>query len=564
MEPLDGSAPTEIGPYRLLAELGRGGMGRVFLGAARDGRLAAVKQVHPRFASDDDFRARFRREVAASRTVSGAYTAAVMAADADSGLPWLASVFVTGPSLGAAVRETGPLPEAAARRLALGLATALVEIHRVNLIHRDLKPENVLLAGDGVRVIDFGIVRAAETTGATELTQTGWVIGSPPYMSPEQAEGRDLTPASDVFSLGAVLALALTGRAPFAGTSTLQTLYNVVHHSPDLEGVPAGLRGILEECLAKSPSDRPTPARLLTLLGPVPPAARAWPSAIHDMVAAQEARIDALLSGAEAATVVVPPRRVTAPVPAPGRTTPASLLAKTPTAATAPADPAATALPAAPTAPLPAGVPPAGPVPDRPTLAEPPSPAPQAPLPRRRRPGGGALVALVVLALAGAGVGGYFLTRQEATSHAATPDCDQVSFSLPGAVRLPERDVAVALPDGRENRCSWEADRTVVEVSWTLRTGATAAEATERQVRAFAAGRGDARGADLSFGDEAYWAAAPQNPAGSGCSLRVRDANLVVTVDLTPTQGSSPAGDRVPDCEAKAEGFARSAYDAMP
>lgn len=187
MRPLGAGAPAVAGPYRLLAELGSGGMGRVLLGAGPDGRLVAVKQVHARFADDDGFRARFRREVAASRKVSGAYTAAVMDADAEAPTPWLASVFVAGPSLGAAVEALGTLPEETVRRLAAGLVTALAEIHRAGLIHRDLKPDNVLLAEGGVRVIDFGIARAAERGTDTRLTQTGWMIGSPASMSPEQA-----------------------------------------------------------------------------------------------------------------------------------------------------------------------------------------------------------------------------------------------------------------------------------------------------------------------------------------------------------------------------------------
>lgn len=215
MRPRRESDPAEVGPYRVLAELGRGGMGRVLLGAGPDGRLVAVKQVHERFAADAAFRARFRREVAASRRVSGAYTAAVMDADVEAVTPWLASVFVVGPSLADAVESGGPLPSDAVHGLAVGLATALVEIHRAGLIHRDLKPGNVLLAEDGVRVIDFGIARAVEEDA--ELTHTGGVIGSPAFMSPEQAEGRALTPASDVFSLASLLALALSGRSPFEG-----------------------------------------------------------------------------------------------------------------------------------------------------------------------------------------------------------------------------------------------------------------------------------------------------------------------------------------------------------
>ncbi|WP_405857704.1 serine/threonine protein kinase [Streptomyces sp. NBC_00090] len=556
MEPLDDSEPSEVGPYRLLAELGRGGMGRVFLGAARDGRLAAVKQVHPKFASDDDFRTRFRREVAASRTVSGAYTAAVMDADADAELPWLASVFVTGPSLGTAVREAGPLPEPAARRLALGLTTALVEIHRVGLIHRDLKPENVLLAEDGVRVIDFGIARAAEPTGVTELTQTGWVIGSPPFMSPEQAEGKDLTPASDVFSLGAVLALALTGRVPFAGTSTLQTLYNVVHNAPDLSGVPAGLRGVVEECLAKDPAARPTPARLLTLLGPVPPTARPWPSAVHGMVAAQQARIGAILvDEAEPPAAAAPVRTATATVPA------SAHAAQAPAAAPAPMP-----MPMASPAPAPMATPVPMPVQMAPTAlrtavgptttAEPPAPHPSPPVRRRGRAKVVVLTTSVVLALAGAAVGGYFLLRNggpAADKYLTLPGCQTMAPPLAEATRTAEEDVSVTFPTGSETRCTWNADPVDAEVWWTLRISDGAGNATERQQNEFDEGRGATRTADLPFGDDAYWAAAAE---GIDCSLRVRDGNLVVRVDLKGVEHPADT------CETKAVDIARTALSS--
>ncbi|MGE7390467.1 protein kinase domain-containing protein [Streptomyces sp. NPDC004126] len=311
-----------MGPFRVLGVLGEGGMGRVLLGAAPDGRLVAVKQVLARFADDDGFRARFRREVAASRKVSGAYTAAVMEADADARTPWLASVFVSGPSLGAAVAAVGALPEETVRRLAAGLASALAEIHRAGLVHRDLKPENVLLAEDGVRVIDLGIARTAESGADTRLTHTGLVIGSPPFMSPEQAEGRELTPASDVFSLGSVLFLAATGRNPFAGSSTLMTLYHVVHAEPDLSAVPAGLRLAVERCLAKDPAARPAPAELLGLLGPVVPAGRLpWPPAVHRMIAEQGAAIDRLLGGAAGTRPVEPEAAAPVAVPVPAERT---------------------------------------------------------------------------------------------------------------------------------------------------------------------------------------------------------------------------------------------------
>ena len=294
MEPLGRNEPAQAGRYRLLAAVGEGGMGRVLLGVAPDGRLAAVKRVHRGFAHDPGFRERFRREVEVSRLVSGAYTAAVMDADPHAPTPWLASVFVAGPSLQEAVDTTGPLPPAAVRHLAAGLASALVGIHRAGLVHRDLKPANVLLADDGPRVIDFGIARAAE--GGTDLTHTGVILGSPAFMSPEQAEGRPLTPASDVFSLGALLVLAATGYSPFAGTSGPQSLYNVVHTHPDLRFLPPEVRAVAEPCLAKDPARRPPPAQVLALLGPLPPVQRPWPPAVHTLISRRQAEVAAILT----------------------------------------------------------------------------------------------------------------------------------------------------------------------------------------------------------------------------------------------------------------------------
>ncbi|CAL9403800.1 Serine_threonine-protein kinase PknD [Streptomyces sp. enrichment culture] len=295
MELLGEADRPVAGPYRLVAELGRGGMGRVLLGVTPDGRLAAVKMVRSQFVEDGGFRARFRREVQASRRVSGAYTAAVVDADADAPLPWLASVFVPGPPLNEVVRTCGPLPARAAVRLAAGLAAALTEIHRAGLVHRDLKPSNVLLAADGPRVIDFGIARATDSEGGTEITHTGWLVGSPAFMSPEQAEGRELTPAADVFSLGVVLVQACTGRSPFAGTSAPQTLYNVVHTEPDLAGLPDELRDLVARCLAKDPSRRPTPAEILERIGQLGPATRPWPAAVHALIDAQQTEIARVL-----------------------------------------------------------------------------------------------------------------------------------------------------------------------------------------------------------------------------------------------------------------------------
>jgi serine/threonine protein kinase len=252
--------PERIGPYRLRGRLGAGGMGRVYLGLSPGGRAVAIKVIRAELAQDPEFRARFRREVAVARTVSGLYTAPVLDADADGPEPWLATAYVPGPSLADAVSQHGPLPPASVLMLAAGLAEGLSAIHAAGVVHRDLKPANVLLAGDGPRVIDFGISRAGE---ASALTHTGLVVGSPGFMSPEQAEGREVGPASDVFSLGAVLAFAATGQGPFGSGSTPALVYRVVHNPPDLDLVPAGIRPLVERCLAKDPALRPTAAALL-------------------------------------------------------------------------------------------------------------------------------------------------------------------------------------------------------------------------------------------------------------------------------------------------------------
>lgn len=305
MRGLGTSNESAIGPYRLVAEVGRGGMGRVLLGVTDADRLVAVKVVHSQFVEDEGFRTRFRREVAASRRVSGAYTAAVVDADPDAELPWLASVFVPGPSLKDCVDTVGPLPVDAALHLTAGLAEALADIHRSSLIHRDLKPSNVLLAADRPRVIDFGIARATDSEGGTEITHTGWLVGSPAFMSPEQAEGRKLTPASDVFSLGAVLAFACTGTSHFSGTSTPQTLYQVVHTEPDLTEVPEELRGLVRRCLAKDPAKRPDPAGILDVIGPLAPTERPWPASVHAMLDAQHTEVVRLLGRSEEDTVLL-------------------------------------------------------------------------------------------------------------------------------------------------------------------------------------------------------------------------------------------------------------------
>ncbi|MEY9926601.1 hypothetical protein ABH926_001223 [Catenulispora sp. GP43] len=307
MKPLGLPDPRRIGPYRIFAQLGRGGMGRVFLAGAPDGRLVALKLVHVQHLEEPGFRERFRREVAASRRVSGAYTAPVVDADVETEIPWLVTVFVPGPSLRQAIEAAGPLPPDTAARLAAGLATALGEIHAAGLVHRDLKPSNVLLAADGPRVIDFGVARTSDGS-TSELTHTGYLVGSPGYMSPEQAESKALTPASDVFSLGAVVYMACTGIEPFMGASTPATLYNVVHAEPDMAAVPERLRHVIAACLAKDPAARPTPEQVLALIGDVPAVTRTWPDAVHALIAEQdEAVVEALRDGGASPDVAVVP-----------------------------------------------------------------------------------------------------------------------------------------------------------------------------------------------------------------------------------------------------------------
>ncbi len=264
--------PQTIGPYRLVGRLGAGGMGQVFLGVSPGGRPVAVKAIRAELAEDPEFRMRFGREVDAARKVSGVFTAMVVDADIDGPVAWLATAYVPGPSLAEAVDSHGPLPEGSVLALAAALAESLTAIHAAGVVHRDLKPSNVLLAEDGPRVIDFGISRAAE---ATALTRTGLVIGSPGFMSPEQATGGDVEKPSDIFSLGAVLAFAATGEGPFGAGTTAALLYRVVSGTPDLDQVPATVRPLVERCLAKDPAQRPTAAGLLAEVGALQPA-RNW------------------------------------------------------------------------------------------------------------------------------------------------------------------------------------------------------------------------------------------------------------------------------------------------
>lgn len=264
VEELRADDPRRIGDYALLHRIGGGSMGSVYLARSRGGRLLAIKVARAELAEAPEFRERFRREVEMARRVGGFWTAAVVDADPDAARPWLATEYVAGPTLHQAVAEHGPLPEHSARRLVAGLAEALAAIHDAGLVHRDLKPANVLLGTDGPRVIDFGISQALR---GTPLTTSGQFLGTPGFLSPEQITGDVVGPPSDVFSLGAVLVFATTGRGPFGEGDTSALLHRATSLEPDLRGVPAALCDVATACLRRDPARRPTSAQLLVQVG---------------------------------------------------------------------------------------------------------------------------------------------------------------------------------------------------------------------------------------------------------------------------------------------------------
>jgi WD40 repeat protein/serine/threonine protein kinase len=264
VHPLQPGDPEEIGPYRVLGRLGSGGMGQVYRGRTRGGRVVAIKVIRPELATDPEFRARFRREVAAARQVDAFYTAHVVDADPDASPPWMATVYVEGMSLREVVQAPGPYPVAAAIELGASLAEGLNAIHEAGLVHRDLKPANIIMASDGPRIIDFGVARPVDGDPTTAPNR---ILGTPAYMSPEQFAGT-ATAASDVFALGCVLAFAATGRSPFDAPDAPQIMYKVMHVEPDLDGIPDGqFRDSVLECLAKDPEWRPSAADLLARFG---------------------------------------------------------------------------------------------------------------------------------------------------------------------------------------------------------------------------------------------------------------------------------------------------------
>ena len=289
-----------VGPFRVVKRLGGGAMGDVLLGLAEDGTLAAVKTIRPDLLSSLTMRERFRQEIEAVRSVENPYVARLIGGSAQGDIPWLGTEFVPGPTLGQAVGACGPLPVAVVAEVGAGLASALLAVHGCGLLHRDLKPSNLVLSADGPKLIDFGIARAMEADGnATAGTQIG--IGSAGYMPPEQVAGAagQVVPASDVFSLGAVLVYAATGTGPYGEGGEFALLYRTVNEEPDLDAVPAALRDIVAACLRRAPEDRPEPAELARTLSELASGAT-WPPQIVNLI--EDSR-----DSAQAAVAAMPP-----------------------------------------------------------------------------------------------------------------------------------------------------------------------------------------------------------------------------------------------------------------
>ncbi|HSR23785.1 MAG TPA: serine/threonine-protein kinase [Candidatus Eisenbacteria bacterium] len=448
--------PRQVGRYQLLGRLGAGGMGEVFLGQSPGGRLVAVKLIRGELAADREFRVRFAREVAAARHVSGMFTAPVVDADLDAPRPWLVTAYVPGPSLAEAVDTQGPLPLSSVLTLAAGLAEGLEAIHAEGMVHRDLKPSNVLLASDGPRIIDFGISRAAD---ATALTRANIFVGSPGYMSPEQAMGEEVGPASDIFSLGAVLTFAAAGASPFGDGTVTTLLYRVAHDRPATEGLPGQLRPLVERCLAKDPRMRPTPDQLLAELGTVDAGTNWLPQPVAETLIGYARPVaDTTIPPAQPSPAPAPPAAAPSapapPAPAPSAPAPAASVppiadpsAPAPSLGAPRAPTPATVADARPPAPPPAdffeGLYRKGPPPKRPDVGRVPSTT--TPLgwqsdlarpPRRRRRLGRVLAAgALVLVLAAAGVAALALTsRLHLGSQPTPPTSSSPAVASPRAV----------------------------------------------------------------------------------------------------------------------------------
>jgi outer membrane protein assembly factor BamB/predicted Ser/Thr protein kinase len=262
MRSLGESDPTSIASYRLLGVLGSGGMGKVYLAESRSGRRVAIKVVRSELAADPGWRRRFAREVAAVRAVSPLFTAAVVDADTEATEPWLATTYIAGPSLASRVNQSGPLAPGAVLVLAAGLAEALASIHKSGLVHRDLKPSNVIITDDGPQIIDFGIALNAETPATTSM-----LLGTPSYIAPERIHGSEADPASDIFSLGATLVFAATGKPLVTEGPVYAQLMQITTGRFDLAPVPGDLRPLIIRCVSHEPRDRPTAEELSRILG---------------------------------------------------------------------------------------------------------------------------------------------------------------------------------------------------------------------------------------------------------------------------------------------------------
>ncbi|MGA5045673.1 bifunctional serine/threonine-protein kinase/ABC transporter substrate-binding protein [Streptomyces arboris] len=291
MEPLRSTDPARIAGYRILGRLGAGGMGVVLLGRSPGGALVAIKLIRAEYADDAGFRTRFRREVAIARQVRNRWAVPVVDADTEAAAPWLATEFVPGPALSEAVGGGAPLPERSVRALGSMLAEALEAVHGAGLVHRDVKPGNVLLGLDGPRLIDFGIARALDDT---VLTATDAIVGSPGFLSPEQAQGRRIGPPSDIFSLGCVLVYAATGGRPFGSGPVEAMLFRTVHDPADLGALPPGLRPVVEGCLSKDPDGRPTAGDIRRAFAEDTSGGSWLPGPVTHLIAERSARMLAL------------------------------------------------------------------------------------------------------------------------------------------------------------------------------------------------------------------------------------------------------------------------------
>jgi predicted Ser/Thr protein kinase len=308
--PLKPGDPARLGSYTLTARLGEGGQGVVYLGESESGDQVAVKLLRADLANDDTARARFLRELDAVKRVARFCTAQVLDADVDRDRPYIVSEYVPGPSLAQLVSADSPRSGADLERLAIGTVTALVAIHQAGIVHRDFKPQNVLIGPDGPRVIDFGIARALDAAA----TMTNSAIGTPAYMAPEQLTAKDLTPAADIFSWASTMVYAATGQSPFGQDTVMAVIHRIMNEPPDLGSIEEPLRGIVSDCLAKEPAERPpTQALLMRLLGeegltPAGPGAGGDP---QTAIMGQGAAFAGTAAAAGAAGAAIPP---TAPI----------------------------------------------------------------------------------------------------------------------------------------------------------------------------------------------------------------------------------------------------------